>query len=415
MVEPATFQITALGAQGDGIANGTVGTVFVPFALPGERWARESSGFALQGPPSPERQTAPCRHFGTCGGCVAQHLTPAAYARWKRQILVDAFQKADINAAVAPLRTISPGSRRRLVLSARMLPSGVAVGYHARGSDRLLAIEECTIADPMIIEALPALHQLAARLLPRRDEMRMTVTRCDAGLDVAIEGGKKDIDAADRAVLADVTAKARILRLSADRDVVIRHADPVLTMGTVKVVPPPNVFLQASVEAERALIELVSAAVGKAKAVVDLFAGLGTFALPLALKARVLAVDSDASALGALDAAARNSQGLKPIEIRTRDLVREPLARKELEGFDAVVFDPPRAGAETQAAMLAKSAVAKVVAVSCNPTSLARDAGILLDGGYELESLTPIDQFLYSHHLEAVAVFARPSGKKRKR
>lgn len=415
MVEPATFEITALGAQGDGIATGPTGTVFVPFALPGERWARESSGFALQGPSSPERQTAPCRHFGTCGGCVAQHLTPAAYARWKRQILVDAFQKADINAAVAPLRTISPGSRRRLVLSARMLPSGVAIGYHARGSDRLLAIEECTIADPMIIEAMPALHQLAARLLPRRDEMRMTVTRCDAGLDVAIEGGKKDIDAADRAVLADVTAKARILRLSADRDVVIRHADPILTMGTVKVVPPPNVFLQASVEAERALIELVSAAVGKAKAVVDLFSGLGTFALPLALKARVLAVDSDAAALGALDAAARNSQGLKPIEIRTRDLVREPLARKELEGFDAVVFDPPRAGAETQAAMLAKSTVAKVVAVSCNPTSLARDAGILLDGGYELESLTPIDQFLYSHHLEAVAVFARPSGKKRKR
>ncbi len=415
MADAETFAITALGAQGDGIASGAAGTVFVPFALPGERWARAASGFAMRSEPSPDRQTAPCRHFGVCGGCVAQHMTPSAYARWKRQILVDAFQKADINAAVAPLRTISSGSRRRLVLSARMLPSGVAIGFHERASDRLLPIDECTIADPMIIEALPALRQLAGRLLPRRDEMRMTVTRCDTGLEVAIEGGKEAIDAADRAMLADVTAKARILRLAVDRDVVIRHGDPILTIGTVKVVPPPNVFLQASAEAERALIELVLAAVGKAKAVADLFSGLGTFSLPLAAKARVLAVDSDAVALGALDAAARNTQGLKPIEIRTRDLMREPLARKELEGFDAVVFDPPRAGAETQAAMLAKSTVGKVVAVSCNPTSLARDAGILLDGGFELVELTPIDQFLYSHHLEAVAVFARGSGKKRKR
>jgi len=180
-------------------------------------------------------------------------------------------------------------------------------------------------------------------------------------------------------------------------------------------VPPPNVFLQASAEAERAMIDLAIAAVGKAKAVADLFCGVGTFALPLARKARVLAIDSDAAALGALDSAARNTNGLKPIETRTRDLMREPLSRKELEGFDAVVFDPPRAGAEAQAVMLAKSAVAKVVAVSCEPSTLARDAVILLDGGYDLVELTPIDQFLYSHHLEAVAVFARAPAQARKR
>jgi 23S rRNA (uracil1939-C5)-methyltransferase len=173
------------------------------------------------------------------------------------------------------------------------------------------------------------------------------------------------------------------------------------------------VFLQASPAAEHLMIDLVTAAVGKAKAVADLFSGVGTFALPLSRRARILAIDNDAAALGALDKAARNRQGLKPIEIRTRDLMREPLARKELEPFDAVVFDPPRAGAEAQAAMLAKSAIATVVAVSCNPTTLARDAGILLDGGYELKEVTPIDQFLYSNHLEAVAVFRRPSKKNR--
>ncbi len=415
MAEAEVFEITALGAQGDGIATGPAGTVFVPSALPGERWARTAGGFTLVGSTSAERQTAPCQHFGSCGGCVAQHMAPQLYANWKRQLLIDAFQKADINARVAPLRSFADRGRRRLVLSARWLPSGVGLGFHERGSDRLLAIETCVIADPMIVAALPLLRQLAARLLPRRGEMRMTVTRVDAGLDVAVEGCKAEIDAADRAALADLVSQGRILRLSAGGDAIIARAAPVLTIGDVKVVPPPNVFLQASAEAERAMIDLAIAAVGKAKAVADLFCGVGTFALPLARKARVLAIDSDAAALGALDSAARNTKGLKPIETRTRDLMREPLSRKELEGFDAVVFDPPRAGAEAQAVMLAKSAVAKVVAVSCEPSTLARDAVILLDGGYDLVELTPIDQFLYSHHLEAVAVFARAPAQARKR
>jgi 23S rRNA (uracil1939-C5)-methyltransferase len=413
MSEAETLEITALGGQGDGIGGNAGARTFVPLALPGERWAKSSTGFSLISNASADRIVPPCPHFGICGGCVAQHMSPALYAKWKRQILVDAFQFADINAVVAPLQQMPVASRRRLIMSARWLPAGVALGFHARNSDRLVAIDACVIADPMIVEALPTLRLVAAKLLLHRDEMRMTVTRVDAGLEVAVEGGKAAIGAAERTALAELMAGSRILRLSLDRDPILTRAEPVLTVGSIAVVPPPGVFLQASPVAEKLMIDLVTAAVGKAKYAADLFAGVGTFALPLSRRARVLAVDSDAAALGALDKAARNTQGLKPIEIRTRDLMRESLSRKELEPFDAVVFDPPRAGAEAQAANLAKSTVATVVAVSCNPTTLARDANILLDGGYELKALTPIDQFLYSNHIEAVAVFQRPLKKNR--
>lgn len=388
--------------------------MFVPLALPGEDWRRGATGFALAGPASADRQAPPCPHFIACGGCVAQHMAPALYARWKRQILVDALQKADINGAVAPLRSLAPGSRRRVVLSALQLPAGVTLGFHARASDRLVDIEACTIAEPMIVAALGLLRQVAARLVQRREELRLTVTRVDDGLDVAAEGARSGLGAADRAGIAELIARGPVLRLSVNGDPILTRAAPVLTIAGAPVVPPPGVFLQASSAAQDAMIDLVAGAVGKAKDVVDLFSGLGTFTLPLARRARVLAIDSDSAALGALDAAARNARGLKPIETRQRDLMREPLSRKELEGFAAAVFDPPRAGAESQAGMLARSAVPVVVAVSCNPTTLARDAAILLDGGYALKQVTPIDQFLFSPHLEAVAVFERPPPKRRK-
>lgn len=415
MADSDTFDISVLGHQGDGIGNGPTGRAYVPFALVGERWARTGTGFELASDPSPDRRAPPCRHFGVCGGCVAQHMPDELYRSWKRQILVDAFQSADINAVVQPLAPIAPGTRRRLVMTAMWLPSGVALGFHERGSDRLLAITECVIADPLIVEALPVLRQLAARLLPRREQMRLIVTKTDSGIDAGFEGAKPDIGATDRSALADLVSGSRILRVSIDGDPVITRSQPFLTIGPAKVVPPPGVFLQAAPPAEALLIEHVLAAAGKAKRVFDLFSGLGTFALPLSRTATVLAIDSDAKALAALGAAARTTQGLKPIETRQRDLVREPLSRKELEDVDVVVFDPPRAGAEAQAQALAKSQVGKVIAVSCNPVTLARDVAILLDGGYELQSVTPIDQFLWSNHLESIAVLVHGSKIKRKR
>ena len=415
MADGATFDITVLGHQGDGIGNAPAGRAYVPFALAGERWARAGGAFRLVSEPSSDRRTPPCPHFGVCGGCVAQHMSGELYLKWKRQILVDAFQHADINAIVEPLAPILPGTRRRLVMTAMWLPSGVALGFHERGSDRLVTITDCIIADPIIVEALPVLRQLAARLLPRREQVRVIVTKTDSGIDVGFEGAKQEIGAADRSALASLLANTRILRVSVDGDPIIARSEPYLTVGAAKVLPPPGVFLQAAALAEAIMIERVVAAVGKAKRVCDLFSGLGTFALPLSRTATILAIDNDAKALAALNTAARNTQGLKPIETRQRDLMREPLSRKELEDVDAVVFDPPRAGAEAQAQSLAKSKVGTVVAVSCNPATLARDVAILLDGGYELQTLLPIDQFLYSNHLEAIAVLVHGSKIKRKR
>ncbi len=415
MAENDVFDISVLGHQGDGIGDGPAGRAYVPYALPGERWVRTAGGFAMTGNPNPDRQGAPCPHFGTCGGCVAQHMSGDLYRKWKRQILVDAFQSADINAVIDPLESIAPASRRRLVMTAMWLPSGVALGFHERGSDRLVTLSTCTVADPLIVEALPVLRQLAARLLPRREQIRVVVTRTDSGIDVGFEGAKQEISAVDRSALAELVSTTRILRVSVDGNPVIARAEPYLTIGAAKVVPPPGVFLQAAAPAETLMIERVVSAVGKAKRVCDLFSGLGTFALPLSRTASILAIDNDAKALAALNAAARNTQGLKPIETRQRDLMREPLSRKELEDVDAIVFDPPRAGAEAQSQTIAKSKVGKVVAVSCNPVTLARDVAILLDGGYELQSVTPIDQFLYSSHLEAIAVLVHGSKVKRKR
>ncbi len=315
---------------------------------------------------------------------------------------------AGVDAEIGPLRTVGIGSRRRLVLSAMRLPAGVALGFHQRGSDRLLDITECAVADPMIVASLPGVRLLAGKVLPRMGAIRVSITRAEHGLDLAFDGTTAEIGAPERAAIAQLAADHHILRVSIDGDAIINRGRVVLTIGGVAVEPAPAVFLQAVPSAEALMIALVTAAMAKAKRVADLFSGVGTFALPLARKASVLAIDSDARAIGSLALATRNTQGLKPVETRVRDLVREPLSRKELEGFDAVVFDPPRAGALAQAEALAKSQVKTVVAVSCNPQTLARDLAVLIGGGYEIEDVTPIDQFLYSSHLEAVAVLRRP-------
>lgn len=415
-VDGSIIAIDALGHQGDGVGIAADGTrAFVPFALPGERWRVDEGGSELTSAPSPERQSPVCRHFTVCGGCVAQHMAPALYERWKRQILVDALARADLGCEVAPLRTVQTGTRRRVVMTALRLPTGVVLGFHERASDRLIEIVECRVAQPAIVAALPLLQLLAARLVDRNRPLRMTVTNVDAGLDVAVERGGRGLDVAERSAIAALMAQSPILRVSLDGDPVVTRAAPRLTIAGLTVVPPPGVFLQAARPAEATLTEIVVAAAGKAKSIADLFGGVGTFSLPLARRSRVLTVDSDAAALGALAGAVREAQGLKPVTTRVRDLMREPLSRKELDYYDAVIIDPPRAGAEAQAAMLARSSVPLVVAVSCNPTSLARDLRILVDGGYAIEMVVPVDQFLFSAHLEAVAVLRRSKGRDRRR
>lgn len=398
--------IVGLGAQGDGIADTPEGPLYVPFALPGERVRTTGEGPPeLLSAPNRERRTPVCRHFGVCGGCVAQHMGDDLYARWKRGIVVEAFRQRGLEPEIAPLVLAPLGSRRRAVLTARREGGGIVLGYHRRRRHELFDLQECPVLRPEIVAKLAVLRAIASQA--GKGEVRITVLATPAGVDVALEAESGAFDAKSAAMLARIAAEHRLARVAVNGDVVMERAAPSLTLAGGEVVPPPAAFVQAVAQAEAAMVTLVVAAIGKAKRVADLFCGVGTFAFPLARKARVLAVDGDAAAIAAVSAAARRAQGLKPIETKVRDLFQTPLSAKELEGSDAVVFDPPRAGAAAQAERLARCKVPTVIAVSCNPATLARDARTLVDGGYRLRAVTPIDQFLFSAHVEAVAVFER--------
>ncbi|MEQ1578630.1 MAG: methyltransferase [Hyphomicrobium sp.] len=401
--------IARLGAQGDGVAETAKGAQFVPFALPGETWRMGLDGATPQRLTSSPSRIAPiCQHFGTCGGCMSQHMAPDLYAEWKRGVVVQAFAHRGIEAQVMPLTAIAPRSRRRAFLGIEYTGKTVTIGFREEGQHTLVDMAECPVLDPLIVTALPVLKDMAKIAMPGRTSGRLVVTKLDHGLDVSFDNGHKMLHSDDRQALAKLCKGARIIRLIVAGDMVVAHESTALTLGGVAVDPPPSIFLQAVPQAESLLIDLVvSALPPKAKRVADLFCGIGTFALPLARKVQVFAADSDKRALAALETAARHASGLKPVEVRIRDLFREPLSPKELEGFDAVVFDPPRAGAAEQVERIARSKVRHVIAVSCAPTTLARDAKSLIDAGFKMGPVTPIDQFLFSPHTEAVAVFRR--------
>ncbi len=409
MAEAIDVTIARLGAKGDGIVADTPGaSEYVAYALPGERWRLAPDADPQRLTASPQRAEPPCRHFGTCGGCVAQHMRDELYDAWKRDIVVQAFAHRGIAAAVAPLRRIPTGSRRRAFFGVARADGGIVLGFREEGLHRLVDLHECVILDPAIVACVPQLRVLADLVLPRARAAgaRLVVTRLDHGLDVAFETEAKP-DAATVARIAGLAAEAGIVRLSIAGDMVMRAGATTLRIGAAEVEPPPGIFLQAAPEAEQAMTDLVLAGVAKAKTVADLFSGLGTFTFTLARRARVLAVDGDKRAIAALTTAARGAQGIKPVTAKLRDLFREPLSPRELDGVDAVVFDPPRAGAQAQCERLARSKVKTVVAASCNPATLARDARILIDGGYEMTEVTPIDQFIFTPHVEAVVAFRR--------
>lgn len=407
------LSIARLGAQGDGVADTQHGPLHVPYALPGElvrAEVNEDRGRLIELiEASPARVPPLCRHFGQCGGCAMQHLAASRVAAWKQEQVKAAFAARGIEALVAPVVEIGMGERRRLVLSAKRDAGGVALGFHTARGHEIVALEECPVARPEIVAAFRGLADLVEPLLPRREEARLTATLVSNGLDVAIEGIERQLSPALRSAVAASATQMRLIRLAIGGDIVFATAEPILQLGPARVVPPPGAFMQASAKAERAMTELVLGAVGskKIKRVADLFCGLGTFTFPIAGKANVLAIDSDKRVIAALADAAKRTPGIKPVETRVRDLLREPLSAKELEPFGAVVFDPPRAGAKAQAEMIAKSKVPVVVAVSCNPGTLARDARILIDSGYQLDAVTPIDQFVQSAHVEAVAVLRK--------
>lgn len=409
-------KISRLGAQGDGIAQTDTGPLYAPFALPGETVAlavNKNHGTLISlREASLERVEPKCRHFGpdglngTCGGCSLQHASDALYHAFKRNLVIDALKSKGLTPEVAPLVIAHPGERRRVVFTARLTEKGLLLGYNQAASHHIVMIEECPIASPGIVSRLAIIRKIAAAMASTSDPFRITVLETETGLDLAVEGLKLS-DRQRRSTVEAVLGERGIARVSLNSEIVIEPFKPVIDFGGVAVSPPPGAFMQATRPAEEAMAKLVIDHVGKAKRVADLFAGIGTFALRVARIARVHAVEGEDKALKALDFAARNTQGLKPVTVEKRDLFRRPMMAQELKVFDAVVFDPPRAGAEAQCHELVRSGVKKIAAVSCNPTTLARDLSILVASGYRITSVTPIDQFLWSAHVETVATLER--------
>ncbi|MFD0859523.1 class I SAM-dependent RNA methyltransferase [Roseovarius aquimarinus] len=399
--------IERLGHHGDGIA---AGPVFAPMTLPGERVTGMLEGQRLTDirieTPSDRRVAPPCRHFKACGGCQLQHADDDFVARFKEDVVRTALAAHGIDAPFLPIATSPAQARRRATLSARRTKKGAMAGFHGRASDVIIEIPDCRLLHPDLMRAIPMAEALAQEVGTRKGSLDVAVCLSRAGLDVNVTGGKP-LDGPLRAQLAQLAETLSLARLAWEGEVIAMREAPVQRFGTVDVVPPPGAFLQATAEGEAALLADVRAALDGAGRIVDLFAGCGTFALPLARTARVHAVEGDAAMTEALGAGWRKAEGLKEVTTETRDLFRRPLLPDELARFDAAVIDPPRAGAEAQMAELIGAGVPRIAYVSCSPVTFARDAAQAVAAGYRLEAVRVVDQFRWSSHIELVARLSR--------
>lgn len=403
------FTVERLGHHGDGIVRGPEGPLFVQGLLPGEEAEGEISGNRILAPriitPSAHRRKAPCAHARACGGCALQHADDAFVANWKQEVVQHALQGQGLTADFLPLQTSPAQSRRRATLSGRRTKAGVTLGFHMRGSEQMVPVPQCQLLHPDILRAFPALEDLTRAGASRKGELSLTVTATLSGWDVSVSGGKP-LDAELLQDLGAITERHDIARLTWDGEPAAVRTQPVVALGAARVPLPPGAFLQATAEGEAALLAAVENAVGPAKRIIDLFAGCGTFAIPLAQTAEVHAVEGAKELTSALSAGARNAPGLKSITTETRDLFRRPLLPDELR-CDAVVIDPPRAGAEAQMTELGRSKVPVIAMVSCNPVTFARDARILTEAGYAIDWVRVVDQFRWSTHVELVAKLSR--------
>ncbi len=407
--EESTILIERLGLHGDGIADGPI---FAPLTLPGETVSGVLSGSSLTNikvvTPSPTRVSPPCRHFKSCGGCQLQHAADSFVESWKHDLVVYALHAQGLETDFRPLITCEPHSRRRATISARRTKKGAMAGFHARASDVIIEVSDCKLLHPKLMQALSIAESLARIGASRRGELSVTATLSKAGLDVAVQGGLP----ADGPMLVNLAQEAGrfdLARLAWNGEIIATHRSPMQNFGKASVVPPPGAFLQATLSGEAALLSAVSEITEGAARIADLFAGCGTFALPLAEHAEVHAVEGSQAMIHALDQGWRKALGLKPVTSEARDLFRRPLLSDELASFDACVIDPPRAGAEAQITELAQAHIAKVAYVSCNPITFARDARTLVNSGYVLDWVQIVDQFRWSSHVELAASFTLTS------
>jgi 23S rRNA (uracil1939-C5)-methyltransferase len=388
----------------------------VPFALPGERVRVQGAGERVQLlevlQASVDRVEPLCPHFQACGGCALQHWAHEPYLAWKVERLAGTLARQRIETEILPAFAAGPGTRRRLALHARRgTPAAARLGYKARKSWDLVDVGVCPIAEPALQDAIPALKRLAALLFEHpKSAPTLHVTVTDTGLDIEISGVERrsgGLSADARMQLAERAADAGFARVTLDAEPAYLQRAPQVRLGPATVALPAGAFLQATREAEAAMAAFVAEAAAGAGRIADLYCGVGTFTFRLAQVAPVLAADFAADAVRALSAAMATAPGLKGIAAEARDLVRRPVLAQELKGIDTVVFDPPRAGAAEQAAEIARSGAARAIGVSCNPATFARDARTLLDAGFRLTRILPVDQFLWSPHVELVGVFER--------
>lgn len=410
---PVELTIESVGGEGDGVAPGPI---YVPFSLPGELIRAQGGGDrralmeVLRA--SPERVVPPCPHFFACGGCALQHWAHEPYLGWKVKRLAGTLAHQRIETEILPPFAAAPGTRRRVSLHARKGNAEAArLGYKGRRSWDLVEIGVCPIADPRIQSALVALKGMAAPLFEHpKSAPTLHVTLTDTGLDVDISGVERrsgGLSADARLQIAERAAGAELARVTLDGEIVYLARQPVVRLGRATVALPPGAFLQAVAGAEEAMARFACEAASGAGRIADLYCGVGTFTFRLAEIAPVLAADFSGGAIRALTSALATAPGLKGVTAEARDLMRRPVLAAELKRVDVALFDPPRAGAVAQTAELARADVSRVIGVSCNPATFARDARTLIEAGFRLDRILPVDQFLWSPHIELVGVFTR--------
>lgn len=404
------FVVDRLSSLADGVAKGPDGTIHVAMALPGE----VVEGEVVEGriaasrivTPSADRVKAPCPHYRNCGGCVLQHASDEFVAAWKADVVRQALATRGIEGVIGAVETSPLRSRRRATFSGRRTKKGALVGFHARASDTVVEVPGCLLLRPELMSVLPALNEATVLGASRKGEMSFATTLSEAGVEVAVKGGKEMTPSLFEA-LAGLARRANLARLSWDGETISAQRPASQTFGRARVMPPPGAFLQATAAGEAALVGFVREAVAGAGRVADLFAGCGTFALPLAEEAEIHAVEGEAGMLAALDKGWREATGLRRVTTETRDLFRRPLLCDEIDRFDAVVIDPPRAGAEAQIREIGESKLKRLAYVSCNPITFGRDAKMLVEAGFGIDRLIVVDQFRWSAHIELAALFIR--------
>jgi 23S rRNA (uracil1939-C5)-methyltransferase len=417
MAEPLQeVSIIALDGHGHGL---TADGAIIPGALPGEVVRVKLEGKRAELietlDPSPERAAPICPWFGTCGGCVAQHMSSSLYRQWKRGLVVDALEREGVAAEVGDVVDAHGAGRRRATFHARF-PHGQPdeVGFMRARSHEIIAIDKCPLFSPGMAAAIPAAHALSGDLRGLLKPLDIGVTETLDGLDVDLRGSGP-LGRAEMQKLTHAADALDLARVSNHGEIVIERRPPRVAFGDALARLPPGGFLQATEAGEAWLAEFAERALARAKKVADLFCGGGAFALRLARRHEVFAADADADAIATLARAAGITPGLRSLQTETRDLFRRPLRPDELTTFDVALIDPPRAGAIEQARALAASTLPLVIAISCNAATFARDARILIDGGFQVESVTPLDQFRFSAHVEIAAIFRRPKPKGRAR